>query len=266
MATYVIADIHGCYTEFMSLLDKIAFNPDKDELIIAGDIIDRGPESFEMLRYMESKPKSVQFIIGNHDVDFMHYCMQIEKMYEFGEHKGRVQNILNSPYFQFRVPDYYNTVHQLLWDHNLTKKDFANWKKCFSLMPYFVERKINNKNYIIAHGGYISSADFDNFLCHERYTDLDTINTFYVWARTEHVKYGGKPNTTIVFGHTPTFMHEGFYNKGNVYYYKRKEDNCRFFNIDCGLVYEKNYPGQCNGKLACLRLDDEQVLYQEPIG
>ena len=37
---YVISDIHGCYDEFQQMLKKINFNPEKDELIIDGDIID----------------------------------------------------------------------------------------------------------------------------------------------------------------------------------------------------------------------------------
>ena len=63
---YVMTDIHGCFDEFQAMLKKIKFNPEKDELIIAGDIVDRGPQSYEMLQYMESNPKGVTFIIGNH--------------------------------------------------------------------------------------------------------------------------------------------------------------------------------------------------------
>ena len=40
MSTYVMSDIHGCYSELMKMLEKIKFDPKKDELIIAGDIID----------------------------------------------------------------------------------------------------------------------------------------------------------------------------------------------------------------------------------
>ena len=36
MATYVMSDIHGCYDEFVSMLDKIRLSED-DEIILAGD-------------------------------------------------------------------------------------------------------------------------------------------------------------------------------------------------------------------------------------
>ena len=48
MSTYVISDIHGCFSAFQRMLEKINFS-DNDKLIIAGDIIDRGPENYEML-------------------------------------------------------------------------------------------------------------------------------------------------------------------------------------------------------------------------
>ena len=84
MSTYVVSDIHGCYTEYLKMLKKIKFDPKKDGLIIAGDIIDRGPENLEMLRYMESEPESVIFLMGNHDYDFIGYCRGVEIMCDRG--------------------------------------------------------------------------------------------------------------------------------------------------------------------------------------
>ena len=41
MGIYAISDIHGCYTEFMNVLETASFG-DGDELYILGDIVDRG--------------------------------------------------------------------------------------------------------------------------------------------------------------------------------------------------------------------------------
>jgi Icc-related predicted phosphoesterase len=49
MRTILIGDIHGCYDEFMSLLDKVNYDKDNDRLIILGDFIDKGPKSFEII-------------------------------------------------------------------------------------------------------------------------------------------------------------------------------------------------------------------------
>ena len=69
MATYVISDIHGCFGEFQQLLCKIEFS-EADRLYLAGDYIDRGKQSLEMLRWLESCPKNVMPIKGNHDAEF----------------------------------------------------------------------------------------------------------------------------------------------------------------------------------------------------
>ena len=49
MSIYVMSDIHGCYDEFMQMLDLISFS-DYDELWIVGDVCDRGPKSMELLQ------------------------------------------------------------------------------------------------------------------------------------------------------------------------------------------------------------------------
>ena len=63
--TYIISDIHGCYTEFAGLLDKIDFS-DEDELFILGDAIDRGPEPIKVIQDLMHWP-NVTYILGNHD-------------------------------------------------------------------------------------------------------------------------------------------------------------------------------------------------------
>ncbi|MBL3529571.1 MAG: metallophosphoesterase, partial [gamma proteobacterium endosymbiont of Lamellibrachia anaximandri] len=43
MAAYAIGDIQGCYDELQRLLAFIEFDPSKDKLWLAGDIVNRGP-------------------------------------------------------------------------------------------------------------------------------------------------------------------------------------------------------------------------------
>lgn len=58
MSTYVISDIHGCYNEFLLMLDKIHFSH-KDQLILAGDYIDRGTQSYKMLHWITDAPNNI---------------------------------------------------------------------------------------------------------------------------------------------------------------------------------------------------------------
>ena len=52
MSTYVMSDLHGCYDELQKLLAAVGFS-ERDQLIFAGDLIERGPKHYEILRWLE---------------------------------------------------------------------------------------------------------------------------------------------------------------------------------------------------------------------
>ena len=51
MAVWAIGDIQGCNDSLQLLLKKIDFKPYQDTLWIAGDLVNRGPASLEVLEY-----------------------------------------------------------------------------------------------------------------------------------------------------------------------------------------------------------------------
>jgi len=71
MANYAIGDIHGCFEALKKLLAKIAFNPGKDTLWLTGDLVNRGAESLEVLRWAIKNASCVQTVLGNHDLHLL---------------------------------------------------------------------------------------------------------------------------------------------------------------------------------------------------
>src|SRR5688572_2356350 len=63
--TIVIGDIHGCWDELRCLLDKCRLS-DADELVSVGDLIDRGPEPGEVVRFFMGRPRT-RAVLGNHE-------------------------------------------------------------------------------------------------------------------------------------------------------------------------------------------------------
>ncbi len=93
MAIYAIGDVQGCYDELMALLKKVAFNPDSDRLWFAGDLVNRGPKSLEVLRFVRSLGDRAVTVLGNHDLHLLALSQGNRSHYKHGS----LDSVLNAP-------------------------------------------------------------------------------------------------------------------------------------------------------------------------
>ena len=78
MAHYVIGDVQGCYSELQALVKKIKFNPNKDKIIFAGDLVNRGHQSLEVMEFCMRHKGSIKAVLGNHDF-YLLYLIEHQK-------------------------------------------------------------------------------------------------------------------------------------------------------------------------------------------
>jgi bis(5'-nucleosyl)-tetraphosphatase (symmetrical) len=80
MATYAVGDLQGCLEALQCLLKQVAFDPTKDRLWLVGDLVNRGPQSLETLRFLYGIRESLVCVLGNHDLHLLAAGQNIERL------------------------------------------------------------------------------------------------------------------------------------------------------------------------------------------
>ena len=93
MATYAIGDIQGCMGALRRLLDHIKFDQAQDRLWFVGDLVNRGPDSLKVLRFVKQLGTYAVMVLGNHDIHLLALWSQITQP----GRKDTLQTVLSAP-------------------------------------------------------------------------------------------------------------------------------------------------------------------------
>ena len=93
MSTYAIGDLQGCYPHFQQLLEVIGFNPSRDKLWLAGDVVNRGPDSLAVLRTLMQMDDAALMVLGNHDL----HLLMVAAGVATEQPRDTLQSILRAP-------------------------------------------------------------------------------------------------------------------------------------------------------------------------
>lgn len=270
-STYVISDIHGCYNQFMELLERVSFC-DNDRLYIIGDAIDRGPKSGMMIDWLANKkPDNVTFMMGNHEY------MMLEDM------KG-AETVTIDEFFPSFSGDWgynggYDTCEQAAeccTDETVGKFVRLCKNAPFTQMVRFEDASGRNRKVLLVHAGLSEPERNGRKRITESVSAMLARQLPFdeVWIREPWLFGTWIPPVDVVFGHTPTtfitplvnnltdimLMSTAKFSFPNSKQLRRGDDAKimkwnRRINIDCGCVY--------GGRLACLRLEDGNVWYAD---
>ncbi|WP_144392203.1 symmetrical bis(5'-nucleosyl)-tetraphosphatase [Pleionea sediminis] len=120
MATYAVGDIQGCFDGLIALLKKLKFNWQNDKLWFCGDLINRGSQSLNTLRYLYEHRERIKVVLGNHDLHMLAVANGAESL----KFKDTFQKIIDEPRNQdlvewlYRQPlAHYSNKHKTLMVH-----------------------------------------------------------------------------------------------------------------------------------------------------
>ncbi len=163
MAVYAIGDVQGCYDELIRLLERIEFDPRNDQVWLAGDLVNRGPRSADVLRLAKDLgPSIIKVVLGNHD---LHLLANAAGVVEYKHHMDTMDSVL-SAHDRDELIEWLR--HQALFHHDA------------------------NLGFSMVHAGLPSEWSISEAVEHAK--EVESILQSNDWQQFFKHMYGNKPN------------------------------------------------------------------------
>lgn len=228
--TLVIGDIHGCLSTLQALIAKAG---PVDQIISVGDLIDRGPDSFGVIKYCIDN--NIQVCLGNHE--FM--ALEAISKYLGPDYPYKRMDLLDSDWFANGGSGVFDSC---------SKEDLQFMLDYFKSLPIYIKTDYthNDLPVVVSHT-CLNNYTYD--ILNATQDDLRAHAESFVWARTQAVNTAKFFN---IYGHTPTDYLDI---KGAV-----PRISPTGINLDTGCVYQNNID---RGKLTAVLLPSMQIIQQE---
>jgi len=233
--TYVTSDIHGCYKEFLRMLEKIAFT-DGDTLFIIGDVVDRGKDGIKLLQDLMLRP-NIYLLMGNHEYRMTALLRSLPPHASIDTFMAFLDGKQLQDFALWMSNGGRPTFEAYMALNEDAKSDILDF---LEELPLYDELLANGKEYILVHSG-LANFHKDKPLSEYRPDEL-----LFERMPPDTQYYDDK---TVLAGHTPTFS----INKtraGKIHH------AANFINIDCGCFARED-----GGRLGCIRLEDMAEFY-----
>ncbi|MEG0255980.1 MAG: metallophosphoesterase family protein [Vagococcus sp.] len=181
---FVIGDIHGEIELFLSLLQD--FDKSEHQLVLIGDLLDRGRKSKECLLLGMKLVKEMEaiYLRGNHEQLFLDFLRDPENRYSNYLLNGGGETI-ECLLHQGALDEYSPTEMSLM-----IQTRYKELILFLETLPYYFEWE----QYICVHAGVnLSLPSWKN-----------TSKRDFLWIRNEFHTMSNKTGKVIIFGHTPT--------------------------------------------------------------
>lgn len=224
---YCISDIHGCYIEFMKLLDKIQLRKD-DIVYVLGDVVDRREEAIMCLKYIKNS-SNIHLLMGNHEK------MMIDAL--------KVGGDCFDNWIKYYGGD--KTIEEF---RRLSEDEQQELLEYIIELPYYLETEVGGRKFIMVHAGIDISEDEKDYPAD--YIMKKQKKNNLIWVRESFYQRKGIPGYIIVFGHTSAYCLYGKKCNDKVWIDPIFKDK---IGIDLGC--------HKGGGLMALRLDDLKEFY-----